>query len=286
MPDSVAALADFVQRHPRLVVLTGAGCSTESGIPDYRDHDGQWKRPAPMSYQAFTHDAAARQRYWARSMVGWPRIAASRPGSAHVVLAQLEAEGYVQLLVTQNVDGLHDAAGSRRVVDLHGRLDAVRCLACGATEPRLALQQALQDANRAWVAAHLPENIATAPDGDAYLEGLDFSGFEVPACPACGSGVLKPDVVFFGESVPRVRVEAAMAALAQADALLVAGSSLMVFSGYRFARAATAWGKPIAAINLGRTRADELLALKVQRPVGAALQMLVQALLPPGTAGR
>jgi NAD-dependent SIR2 family protein deacetylase len=278
MPVDMCALADFIRRHPRLMVLSGAGCSTESGIPDYRDHDGQWKRPAPMTYQVFMREPGARQRYWARSMIGWPRMAASRPGPAHVALAQLEAAGHVPLLVTQNVDGLHDAAGSRRVLDLHGRLDTVRCLACAATLPRHDLQQRLQAANGGWLRAHLPRDIATAPDGDAYLEGLDFSGFQVPACPACGHGVLKPDVVFFGESVPRVRVDAAMAALRAADALLVAGSSLMVYSGFRFARAAAEWSKPIAAVNLGRTRADEWLALKVQAPVGAALTALVAAI--------
>ncbi|QEA12697.1 NAD-dependent protein deacetylase [Comamonas flocculans] len=281
MSDDVQALAALLRRHPRLVVLTGAGCSTESGIPDYRDLQGQWKRPAPMSFQAFTREAAARQRYWARSLVGWPRIAASRPGPAHVALAQLEAAGRVALLVTQNVDGLHQAAGSRRVIDLHGRLDAVRCLTCGHTLARADFQARLQSANRGWLPAHLPPDVRSAPDGDACLEGLDFSSFVVPACPACGSGVLKPDVVFFGESVPRERVQAAMAALREADALLVAGSSLMVFSGYRFARAAAEWGKPLAAVNLGRTRADELLALKLRQPVGQALGQLA-ALLEAG----
>ena len=257
-------------------MLTGAGCSTESGIPDYRDADGQWKRPAPMTYQAFAREHAARQRYWARSMVGWPRIAASQPGSAHRALAQLEAAGRVALLVTQNVDGLHGAAGSRRVIDLHGRLDAVRCLACAARLPRAAMQRMLQDGNAHWLRAHLTADIASAPDGDAYLDGLDFSGFHVPACPACGGGPLKPDVVFFGESVPRERVDAALAALREADALLVAGSSLMVYSGYRFARAAAELGKPIAAVNLGRTRADDVLALKVAQSVGEVLGALAR----------
>ncbi|QXL84080.1 NAD-dependent protein deacetylase [Comamonas sp. NLF-1-9] len=260
------------------MVLTGAGCSTESGIPDYRDLDGQWKRPAPMTWQAFTREPAARQRYWARSMIGWPRIAASRPGPAHRALSQLEAAGRVALLVTQNVDGLHQAAGSQRVLDLHGRLDAVRCLACRHTLARGDFQARLQAANGAWLQARLPEEVQSAPDGDAYLDGLDFSGFVVPACPACGSGVLKPDVVFFGESVPRERVQTAMAALQQADALLVAGSSLMVFSGYRFARAAAQWGKPIVAVNLGRTRADELLTLKLRQPVGQTLAQLATLL--------
>lgn len=272
-----AGLADFVRRYPRLLVLTGAGCSTESGIPDYRDLEGRWKRPAPMSYQAFTREDAARRRYWARSMVGWPRIAASHPGPAHVALAQLEALGYVHLLVTQNVDGLHTAAGSRKVLDLHGRLDTVRCLACGADMARADFQQKLQAANADWLQTHVPADIETAPDGDAYLQQLDFSGFAVPACPAC-AGTLKPDVVFFGENVPRTRVDRAMALLRSADALLVVGSSLMVYSGYRFARAAAEWGKPMAAVNLGSTRADALFVLKLQQPLGAALTALAQQL--------
>jgi len=273
MPATVDDLAAFVQAHPRLVVLTGAGCSTESGIPDYRDEDGQWKRPAPMRYQLFTAEHAARQRYWARSMIGWPRMAAARPGAAHRALARLEAVGLVSLLVTQNVDGLHHAAGSTRVVDLHGRIDAVRCLACRTPLTRAAMQQALLQANPAW--RHLQAH--TAPDGDAYLEGVDFSTFEVPACPACG-GVLKSDVVFFGENVPRERVDTALQALARADALLVAGSSLMVYSGYRFVRAAADAGQPVALVNLGRTRADELAALKLEQPVGAALSELAHRL--------
>ncbi len=282
MPADVPELVEFIQRHPRLVVLTGAGCSTESGIPDYRDADGQWKRPAPMSWQAFTAAEAARQRYWARSMVGWPRMAASRPGPAHRALAQLEVAGRVALLVTQNVDGLHGAAGSRRVIDLHGRLDTVRCLACEARLPRTAMQRMLQGGNAGWLRAHLPADIGTAPDGDACLDGLDFSGFRVPACPACGGGLLKPDVVFFGENVPRERVDAAMAALREADALLVAGSSLMVYSGYRFARAAAELGKPVAAVNLGCTRADAMLALKVAQPVGEVLSCIARLLAARG----
>lgn len=277
MPADIPALAEFIRRHPRLLVLTGAGCSTESGIPDYRDLQGRWKRPAPMNFQAFVGDVAARRRYWVRSMIGWPRIAASRPGPAHAALAQLEAAGHVRLLVTQNVDGLHDAAGSRRVIDLHGRLDGVRCLSCQARWPRQRMQQMLRAANDDWLRAHLPQDVATAPDGDALVRELDFSGFEVPACPAC-AGVLKPDVVFFGENVPRERVQTVLQALERADALLVAGSSLMVYSGLRFVRAAVQAGKPVAAVNLGCTRADASLALKVEQPVGTALSELAHVL--------
>lgn len=273
MDPEIAALADFVRGRPRLLVLTGAGCSTESGIPDYRDDNGDWKRPAPVTYQAFVGDAATRRRYWARSLVGWRTMAQARPGLAHHALARLEARGHVRLLLTQNVDGLHSAAGSRRVLDLHGRIDSVRCLACETRVSRAALQAELLAHNPAWAVL----DARSAPDGDADLDGLDFSDFQVPDCPRCG-GMLKPDVVFFGENVPRPRVEQALAAVQQADALLVAGSSLMVYSGYRFVRAASEVGKPVAAVNLGRTRADELLALKVRQPTGAALIALIEAL--------
>jgi NAD-dependent SIR2 family protein deacetylase len=282
VPDAdLAALIAFARRHPRLLVLTGAGCSTECGIPDYRDAQGQWKRPAPVTYQAFVGDAATRRRYWARSLVGWRLIGHARPGPAHHALARLEAAGRIELLLTQNVDGLHAAAGSRRAIDLHGRIDAVRCLDCGGRLERRALQALLLQRNPDW--SHLVAE--SAPDGDADLDGLDFSGFAVPACPHCGDGLLKPDVVFFGESVPRERVEAALAALERADALLIAGSSLMVYSGFRFAQAAAAAGKPVVAVNLGRTRADDLLALKVERPVGTALQGLSEAFALPLAEG-
>ncbi len=273
MDANAAALADFLRRHPRLFVLTGAGCSTESGIPDYRDTNGDWKRPSPVTYQAFTGEDATRRRYWARSLIGWPTMAHARPGPAHRALAQLEAAGRVGLLLTQNVDGLHNAAGSRRTIDLHGRIDTVRCLACEARTSRAALQLELRDRNPRWAALEA----RAAPDGDADLDGLEFSGFDVPDCPRCG-GMLKPDVVFFGESVPRERVAASIAALEASDAVLVAGSSLMVYSGYRFVQAAAAAGKPVAAVTLGRTRADDLFTLKVAQPVGEALAAVAAVL--------
>ncbi len=270
----IRTLADFARRHRRLLVLTGAGCSTESGIPDYRDANGDWKVSAPVTYQAFLHDEATRRRYWARSLIGWRVIGQARPGLAHHALARLEAVGRVERLLTQNVDGLHSAAGSRRVIDLHGRIDTVRCMDCGARLPRAQLQQTLQRLNPDWSGLQA----RSAPDGDANLEVLDFSAFNVPACPHCGDGLLKPDVVFFGESVPRERVSEALGALARADAVLVGGSSLMVYSGFRFVQAAVAAGKPVAAVNLGRTRADELLTLKLERPVGETLDSLASAL--------
>ncbi len=263
-------LQDFIGAHRRLFVLTGAGCSTGSGIPDYRDEQGAWKRTPPVTYQAFVGDGATRQRYWARSLLGWPRIAEAQPNPAHRALAALEAQGRCEHLLTQNVDGLHQAAGSRSVIDLHGRLDAVVCLDCRAGSLRADLQVRLADANPGWAGLVA----AAAPDGDADLEGRDFGAFRVPACEACG-GMLKPDVVFFGENVPRERVQTAMAHLARADAMLVVGSSLMVYSGLRFVHAAVRADTPVAAVNLGRTRADDLLRFRVAAPCGDALAFLL-----------
>lgn len=265
-------LRDFLQRHTRIFVLGGAGCSTDCGIPDYRDESGEWKRARPVMYQDFMGHASVRQRYWARSLVGWQRFGSARPGATHRALARLEQLGSVELLVTQNVDRLHQAAGSRRVIDLHGRLDQVRCMGCERRSSREELQERLVAANPDW-AEIIPAR--QAPDGDADLEQLDFTGFEVPGCLACG-GLLKPDVVFFGESVPPARVTMAMSALARADAMLVAGSSLMVYSGYRFVQAAAARAMPIACVNLGRTRADELLTLKLSVPCATALSFLLE----------
>ncbi|MCL7715353.1 NAD-dependent protein deacetylase [Stenotrophomonas mori] len=262
-------LAGFVAAHRRLFVLTGAGCSTDSGIPDYRGEDGQWKRPPPVDYRDFMADAGARRRYWARSLVGWPRFGDARPNTTHRALAALAASGRVELLLTQNVDGLHQRAGSGDVIDLHGRLDRVRCMGCDARTPRGALQQRLLAANPAWAALQA----AQAPDGDADLEG-DFSGFVVPDCTDCG-GLLKPDVVFFGENVPRERVAAVQAHLQRTDAVLVVGSSLMVYSGFRFVDAAARAGLPVAAVNLGRTRADALLSFKIEQPCAQALAFLL-----------
>jgi NAD-dependent SIR2 family protein deacetylase len=268
---STHALAAFVSGHSKLFVLTGAGCSTDSGIPDYRDERGDWKRTArPIMVQAFMTDERARKRYWARSLVGFRRMRAARPNLAHRSLAALERQGRVAQLVTQNVDGLHQAAGSSNVIDLHGRIDVVRCMGCERRMPREELQAELIRRNPGFATLDALE----APDGDASLEGVAFDAFDVPACEACG-GMLKPDVVFFGENVPRDRVHHAMAALADCDAMLVVGSSLMVYSGYRFVRAMADAGKPIAAINLGRTRADDLLALKVADSCATALSFLV-----------
>ncbi|HUQ11921.1 MAG TPA: NAD-dependent protein deacetylase [Steroidobacteraceae bacterium] len=265
----MSALADFFAANARIAVLTGAGVSTSSGIPDYRDEQGEWKRARPVEFQPFMTNPKVRQRYWARSTVGWPIIRGARPNGAHRALAQLETRGLVSLLITQNVDGLHEAAGSRNVIDLHGRLDLVRCMSCAHTLPRTELQRELLARNPEW--AKIEGRVA--PDGDVDIDGRDFGAFDVPDCPVC-KGILKPDVVFFGENVPRDRVERAFEGVARADALLIAGSSLMVYSGFRFAEAAAAAGKPIAAVNVGRTRADHLLSLKISAPCEDVLEEL------------
>src|SRR5271168_5231276 len=265
-----SSIEEFVDRHRRLFVLTGAGCSTGSGIPDYRDADGQWKRAQPVTLQAFMADEKTRRRYWARSLIGWRRIRRARPNDAHRALARLETIGGVELILTQNVDRLHQAAGNARVIDLHGRIDLVRCMDCELRAPREELQDELGRLNADWLDLDATE----APDGDADLDGADFSSFGVPSCRRCG-GVLKPDVVFFGENIPRDRVEAAARRLDEADAMLIVGSSLMVYSGFRFVERAVSLGKPLAAANLGRTRADELLTLKAEQPCESALAFLL-----------
>jgi NAD-dependent SIR2 family protein deacetylase len=264
------ALRRFIDRHQRLFVLTGAGCSTNSGIPDYRDAHGNWKRPQPVTFQAFMGDELTRQRYWARSLIGWRRFGQAKPNATHRALARLGAEGRCELLVTQNVDRLHQAAGTRGVVDLHGRLDLVRCMGCERRIPRADFQHEMGDLNAEW----LTLDAADAPDGDADLESADFAAFRMPSCRACG-GMLKPDVVFFGENVPRDVVATSQHHLAQADAMLIVGSSLMVYSGFRFVRQAAERGIPIAAVNLGRTRADDLLTLKVEQACEDALGFLL-----------
>ena len=271
-------LAKWLDTRTRITVITGAGVSTGSGIPDYRDSDGNWKRSAPVQYADFVGSEAVRRRYWARSLAGWPMFVAARPSAAHLALARLGATGRVHALITQNVDGLHQRAGSHDVIDLHGRLDVVRCLQCERRTDRSAFQTRLREANPGWDAS--PARMA--PDGDADLADVDFSSFVVPACTTCG-GVLKPDVVFYGESVPRDCSEAAMEAALAADGVLVAGSSLMVWSSFRLVRAAARAGIAVVAVNRGRTRADDLLAIKCDAECGAVLGAAVDALagLPP-----
>ncbi|MGH8190866.1 MAG: NAD-dependent protein deacetylase [Rhodanobacteraceae bacterium] len=263
-------LAKWLAAHSRVTAITGAGVSTGSGIPDYRDGDGNWKRSPPVQYRDFVESEAVRKRYWARSLAGWPMFAVARPGAAHVALARMERTHRIGTLVTQNVDRLHQRAGSRKVVDLHGRLDVVCCLACNRRVGRDAFQACLVDANPDWNAT--PEQMA--PDGDADLAALDFHSFVVPACEVCG-GVLKPDVVFYGESVPREVTASAFGAVESADGVLVAGSSLMVWSSFRLVRAAAARGIPVVAVNHGRTRADDLFAFKLDAECGAVLSAVI-----------
>ena len=264
--DEIDRLADFAARHAPLFVITGAGCSTESGIFDYRGRDGQWKRKPPVQYDQFIRSEAARQRYWARSHVGWRRFRAARPNPAHFALARLERAGIAGIVVTQNVDGLHQAAGHERVIDLHGRLDAVTCTACGRRTERASVAEWLTASNPGF---ETPQH-TLAPDGDADFDGVDLSGFRVPRCESCG-GIVKPDVVFFGENVPRTRVDAAFDALARCKGVLICGSSVMVQSSFRFCRRAEALQLPIAALNEGLTRADAMLTLKVEARCGPTL---------------
>lgn len=271
---ALAGLLAFLSAHRSLCVLTGAGCSTASGIPDYRDENGEWKHARPVQFPEFVRSAAVRQRYWARSFAGWRRIAEARPNPAHVAIADLEARGRFGCVVTQNVDGLHRQAGSRNVIELHGTLESVVCLDCGSETARAAFQSRLEALNGEWHAA----TAGFAPDGDAYLKSVDTSTFRVPDCEACG-GTLKPDVVFFGEPLPAGRVQRATSALLASDALLVVGSSLMVFSGFRFARLARNAGMPLAILNRGITRADAIATQRVSGDCAALLAAAADHLL-------
>jgi NAD-dependent SIR2 family protein deacetylase len=267
------SLHEFVERHPRLFVLSGAGISTESGIPCYRDREGQRTGRAPILLKDFLGSEHARRRYWARSLIGWPVVAGAEPNAAHHAVRALAARSRVHRLVTQNVDGLHTRAGNPDVIELHGNIGRVRCMACGEAHSRAAVQGLLEAMNPGFVGHAAPD----LPDGDANIEHLDFDAFEVPGCTRCGS-LLKPDVVFFGESVPRELVQDAARSLEAADAMLVLGSSLMVYSGYRFCEWAAKSGKPIAAVNIGKTRADALLALKVEARCSDVLGELIEQL--------
>lgn len=229
-------------------------------------------RPQPVTHDAFVGDSAVRRRYWARSMRGWPMMRDANPNAAHLALGRLAGAGRVNALITQNVDGLHERTGHAPVIALHGRLSQVVCLDCGARSTREELQERLEDANPLFVAVAA----TVAPDGDADIE-VDFNSFRVPPCSACG-GMLKPDVVFYGGAVPAPRAQAALDAVDAADALLVVGSSLMVRSAYRLCERAQAHGKPILAINRGRTRADAMLAYKLDADCTVALGALAGAL--------
>jgi NAD-dependent SIR2 family protein deacetylase len=266
-------------RERRTVALTGAGISTESGIPDYRRPDGTRRNPDPMHHSTFVESPEARRRYWARSAVGWPRFRAARPNDGHRALARLEEAGLTSGVITQNVDRLHQQAGSRRVVDLHGALADVRCLNCERVSCRDAFQERMLRANPGFP----PGAVELRPDGDATLPDGAAEGFEVPRCTAC-SGALMPGVVFFGGRVPEGRVEAAWRLYDEAEVLLVLGSSLAVYSGFRFALRARKEGRPFAVVNLGPVRGtEEDAAAHLQVPLGEALPKLARALT--GRAG-
>ncbi len=251
----------------KLFVLTGAGVSTDSGIPDYRGQ-GRVARH-PMTYDAFMASFEAQQRYWARSFVGWSRISLAKPNAGHFAIASAQLIGSVTALVTQNVDGLHQAAGSKNVIDLHGRLDRVVCLGCKTSITRTEMDEYLQELNPN---ISKDNSVEFSPDGDAEVDGTE--NFIVPKCKKC-DGIYKPDVVFFGESVPTNRVELALSQLAAADALLIAGSSLTVNSGYRFARLAAQSSKPIVIVNIGPTRADDLAIAKIEANTSIVLERLL-----------
>jgi len=267
----VDSLVELV-RGKRIVALTGAGISTESGIPDYRGPGRPERIRDPMQHREFVEKEAARTKYWARSMIGWPRLAEARPNAGHRALAALEERGLVAGVITQNVDGLHGAAGSREVVELHGALRRVKCLACDEVTSRDYMQQRLME--------HNPRHAGDAriqPDGDVELPDALVASFEIVACTACG-GVLMPDVVFFGGSVPRPTLDAAWALFDQAEVLVVVGSSLAVFSGYRFVRRAAERGIPVAIINRGATRGDEHATLRIDEASGVVLPELARRL--------
>jgi NAD-dependent SIR2 family protein deacetylase len=263
-------------RGKTVLALTGAGLSTESGIPDYRSPEALAQPRRPIHGPEFVRSEAVRRRYWARSALGWERMRLAQPNAGHRALASLERGGVVVGVITQNVDRLHHKAGSRRVTELHGALADVKCLACGAIEDRDALQVRILALNPGWTS----QAVAAAPDGDAEARADRVEGFEVPACTQCG-GVLKPRVVFFGDNVPLATVGEAFAALGTARLLLVVGSSLAVYSGYRFLRRAVDCGIPVAIVNRGPVRGEEHAVLKVEASTGATLDALASALMRP-----
>ena len=259
-----------------VVILSGAGLSTESGIPDYRGPTGRARRAEPMTYQTFVGGGAARQRYWARSHVGWRHVARAAPNAGHRAVAALQQHGLVSGIITQNVDGLHTAAGARQVIELHGRLDQVLCLSCGQRSDRDELDQRLRAANPGW-AEEAEAGALINPDGDAVLDDKLVGRFQVVGCRDC-DGLLKPDVIFFGENVPRARVDDCYRLVEGAGTLLVLGSSLTVMSGFRFVRQAAKLDIPVVIVNQGTTRGDELATATLDAPLGPTLTRLVSSL--------
>jgi len=271
---ATAALTDVARMlaEREIALLTGAGLSTESGIPDYRGATGSLRRHTPMTYQDFVATEAGRQRYWARSHVGWRTITGALPNAGHRAVAALGEAGHVSGVITQNVDDLHRAAGTRDAIELHGGLDRVICLTCSATSTRLDLDERLRAANPGFQAAGTRIN----PDGDVELDEAAVSNFRLVACAACETGILKPDVVFFGENVPKPRVQKCYDLIDRSRGLLVLGSSLTVMSGLRFVRYAAKADKPVAIINQGETRGDEHAVVRVDLPLGPALTRLAE----------
>ncbi|TFY94809.1 NAD-dependent protein deacetylase [Pseudomonas nabeulensis] len=258
----------------RFLVLTGAGISTSSGIPDYRDSEGVRRGKAPMMYQEFLATPQARRRYWARAMLGWPRVRIAQPNQAHLALAALQQRQRISGLITQNVDTLHDQAGSHEVIELHGSLHRVLCLDCGLRSTRDVIQR-LMEVQNPYLAG---VDAVQAPDGDTLLDPAFEERFQVPHCPHCSGQRLKPDVVFFGENVAPATAAKAMTAVEQAEGLLVVGSSLMAYSAFRLCKAMVEQGKPVIAINLGRTRGDELLQVKIEASCERLLPLLAERL--------
>lgn len=281
MAASVRALADAIQHYPKLFVLTGAGISAPSGIPTYRDHNGTWLHRQPIQHKEFLEQPLQRQRYWARSMLGWEAMANAAPNEAHLALVQLQRGGFVEQLVTQNVDNLHQQAGHQDVLDLHGNLSRVVCLACGATEYRAEVQKRLVASNPLLeeFIHKLSRKLVQRPDGDADIDDFPMQEVKAPECQLC-QGTLMPDVVFFGGTVPPDKVRRAIASLNNANAVLIVGSSLQVYSGYRFCRLAAENNKPILMINQGLSRADSLLSVKVEQDCSSVLMRLLDYIKP------
>ncbi|MFW5796260.1 MAG: NAD-dependent protein deacetylase [Alkalispirochaeta sp.] len=265
------ALDDLLRivRGRSICVLTGAGISTDSGIPDYRGPDGSLRKRLPIQYHEFLRSREHRRRYWARSCLGWSFLEERTPNVGHLAIADLQDRGVITGLITQNVDGLHQAAGSRDVTELHGGLSRVRCMQCGDITSRSEVQRRLLELNPGW----LEHTVEYAPDGDAELPPEATDHFAVPVCDRC-EGTLKPDVVFFGESVPAERVAESFRRVADAEILLVLGSSLTVYSGFRFADYAVKHGKPLVIINLGTTRADSIASIRINAPIASVLPVL------------
>jgi NAD-dependent SIR2 family protein deacetylase len=271
-------LIEFLEQNAPVAVLTGAGISTGSGIPDYRDENGNWKRKQPVQHQDFMRNAAVRQRYWARSLIGFPVIQRAAPNNAHHIMHNMEQGGWISRIITQNVDRLHQKAGSTQTIDLHGRADEVICMSCGLRHERRVMHDLCAALNPTYAALQA----MVAPDGDADLE-TDFADFVVPDCQHCG-GIIKPDVVFFGDNVPRSIVDSSFAAVDSSGALLVIGSSLMVYSGFRFARHARQTGKALAILTRGKTRADDLATVKIDADIATLLAAAGAVLLSPTSA--